>query len=239
MAPDDPTTSDSPARRLALVFTLVAVLPLLDIAWMLAQHPPGMAAGADSWNSISCGRTLLISGGLPWLLQWAACVIVFAFGVQRWAGAGWKATLLAVLLPLAAGVAWWAAIAAIWWNAAPVEAALDVLSWSAARRLGVEPFGQFLLVEGLGPLVCPLQLAGPVSMQGWSFLWVGLSTALIMAYWMWAVHALDSEPEAAKRRPRRQFLISMLAAGVYVSPMLIRAAFRVAEAAGVAANLVG
>jgi hypothetical protein len=236
MAADDPTRKSSSVGRLDVVFTLVAALPLLDAAWMLAQRPPGPTAGAARWESGSCGLSLLLFGGLPWLIQWAVCALTFAVVVRRRTGTGWTTVLFATLLPLVAGAAWWTALAAMWWNTAPVEAALDVLAWSAERSFGVEPFGVFLLFEGLGPLVCPLRLSGPISMQGWQFLWAGLSTALIMAYWIWAVNALRADQEVAKERPRRQFLLMLLAAGVYLSPLLIRATLRVAAAAGFVDN---
>jgi len=238
MAAGDSESRKGPGRA-GVAIWLLAGMGLLAGSWGLAHFPPvARPATLDEAEAVSFGRLLLVAGGLPWLAQWAGCVVLVAAVARGRLRAGWAAVLYGGLLHLVVGLVWWIALAATWWNTAPVEAALETLQWSAARSLGDEPFGQFVLFESLGPLVCPLRLSGPLSMQGQQFLWAGLSSALVMAYWAWAVAKLRRDRLAAQERPRRQFLLALLLTAVYVSPMLLRATLRVAAALASTASLV-
>jgi len=214
-------------------WTLAAATALMVAAWLLAHHPPVPTPdGPAGFDSVSVGRRLLAVAGLPWLVQWAACAVLVGAVARYWARASWTAVLFGSLLHLAVGTAWWTGLAAMLWDRDPFEAVLDAVYWSAERSFGGESLGQFLLFEVGGPLLCPVRAGGLVTLQGWSFLWAGLSSILVMGYWTWVVQRLRRNRPTEPRARRRQFALSVALVAVYVSPMVIRATLRVATAAG-------
>ena len=130
MTVDEPRPRTPAIGRRKLLVWLTASAALLAASWVFAHHPAvAPAASLDEIESVSAGRALLAAGAVPWLLQWAACAVLLAAVGRGVAGVDWTALLYGALLHLVVGLSWWIGLAAMWWRASPVEAALEAASW--------------------------------------------------------------------------------------------------------------
>lgn len=164
----------------------LAVAFLLSAAWLLAKWGPvGPGASLDEIESTSAVSVLIIAGAAPWLLQWAAAGIVAAMVLRRYLKGNWAPLLLALACTLVAGLFFWGRWGFILWGTDPQEAVLEVTARSLAIKMGGGTFGESILYRIVGPVVCPITLSGPLEMQGWSFLWAGLSSFLVIVFWTW------------------------------------------------------
>jgi len=216
------------SSRRSRVLVLLGVV-LLGISWVLAQWPPThRAKSAAEIESVSTGLNILISGLLPWLVQW------LGLGTLSFAVAGNFPTVkrrfvaFAIIMPLLVGLGWWIGLEVMFWRSDPLEAATKLVSLSIREQLDGESIFESMLFHTLGPLVCPLLLHGPFSLRGWTFMWTGLSTALVMAYWTWGAHWLELESIWSVRVTRKQLRRSIALILLYMVPVLLRAILRVA-----------
>lgn len=226
-------TDQRPAARrkwavvVVVVFALIAVAGLVA-AWIMARRPPVQRAETlDQIESVSAGYNFLVAGALPWLVQWAALAVLTGAVARAWYRVNWGAVLLGALFPLVIGLVWWIGLAAMFWKTDPLKAIAELILWDMSRGLGTESIGQFLLGEIFGPLCCPLLLAGPVSMQGWDFLWAGVSTGLIISTLTYVVRRTEVDLAEGQKFNLEQFLLVTGWALVYLAPVYIRALQRV------------
>lgn len=149
-----------------------ASVVLLLIAWLIAQYPP------ISTESVSL--MLLVTGAAPWFLQWAGvtCAILACCGSRSTMGA----FVFAILVSLTFATIWWCGLAFYFRGMDPFDAILHAATLDMKLQLGVaSTFGE-ILFNFIGPILGPLQLCGPISLDGWDSPLAVLSTSLLVGY---------------------------------------------------------
>jgi hypothetical protein len=169
-------------RRLAYAPFLVAAL-LLTASWVWAQWASSRRTPEIEFEQVSVGFHFLVSGALPWLLQWAGVLLLFLAVSPFVPTIDRRCVLHGATVPLILGSVWWTSLIVTYWSDDPFEAILSVMMLAAAEQFGGESLGQGLIYGVVGPMTTPLMLHGPVSMTGWASLWTGLSTAVVMGIW--------------------------------------------------------
>ena len=219
------------AMTLILAGAILAAAVLLVAAWKLAHRPVAEQAAAAGVEFVSAGYEFFAAGAQPWLVQWAAVTVLVAavaVGCFRLNGG---AVILAAGFTLVVATIWWLGLCETYWKADPAEASLEILSWSTERELGSQSPLETALFDCIGPLTCPLKLRGPDSLQGWDFLWTGLSTALVTSTLAWVVRRTEADLPGAKKFNLRQFLLIVAWVLLYLSPVCIRAILRASASA--------
>jgi hypothetical protein len=205
-----------PATLLALACVL------LGVAWTVAHRPPvHRAGGLDDIESISTGYNLLAAGGLPWLLQWAAIALALVALTHQYRHFRGTDVLIGTLTPLLVGLCWWISLAVLYWRSDPIDVIHDMVSRHINRQFGDSAFWEIAVFDVLGPVVCPLRLAGPVSLAGWDFLWSGLSTGVVMVYCTWASRWSGLKLSLSVSCTRGEFLRLFLVQLVYFAPVVL------------------
>ncbi len=215
-------------RRGRWLAALPAGFLLLAAAWVLARWPPiRQAESLDELLSSSAGVTILIRGGLPWLLQWAALAVLTVAIARGRFRVNWGAVLLGVLLPLCVGLIWWIGMGAAFWSSNPPEAILESLLRLEASHVGALPPLYVAILGVFGPLTYPL---GPTSMQGWEFLGTGLWTALVMSSLTWVARTRQVDASGKAKCTRGQFVLIVVWILLYFGPIYVRASIQMIDA---------
>jgi hypothetical protein len=208
--------------------TLLVVLlsaSVLGSSWALAQRRFGPEVSSiDDVTTVSVGRSLLVTGALPWLLQWAALATALFPFCRRFLGLRRQEAVAVTVVPLAVGIAWWTGLVVTFWSQDPLEALTHVTGYSLRWQLGGETLGEMMLYGVLGPLTCPFTPSGPCSLKGWNFLWTAASTAAIMLFLASATKTLawlNQKPAPRRRKSVAVFVFAL----IYISPLLIRGIF--------------
>ena len=68
-----------------------------------------------------------------------------------------------------------------------LEAMIEIGTIGMLSQFGALTSVEFLLFDFVGPLLNPLQLRGPLSLRGWDFPTVMLSTILLVSYFSTAI----------------------------------------------------
>ena len=214
-----------------LVGAVLAAAVLLIAAWKLAHRPAAERAAAEGVDLVSAGYELFATGAQPWLVQWAAVVVLVAAAGVACLRVNWGAVILAAGFTLVVATIWWLGLCETYWQIEPAAASYEQLSWTAAQEPGGQSPVEMILLEFIGPFTCPLKLQGSHTLQGWDFLWTGLSTALVMATLTWVVRRTEADLDTSKKFNTRQFLLIVGWVLLYLSPVIIRAILRATAAA--------
>ncbi len=132
-------------------------------------------------------------------------------------------------MPLLWSLFWWGQLTGPVWSAKPLTGLVDAVP----ELLGTNIYqviilhGAFLDVTGV--TLNPLQLHGPWSLIGWDFIWCGLSSLLVVSFWLWAAHWVDVGAHPGLPT-RRQFVKMLVAVLIWTSPMLICLVLNVLDA---------
>ena len=179
MSSGDPTHgSTTPRRRERTWLLFSAAVALILIAWLIVQYPP--IPKASSFDEVSPTYNLMATGALPWFLQWAGviCGILGCCGSRN----SPPAALFAILLSFTLAAIWWSGIAFTFWGMDPLEAIFHASTIEIESQFGCSTFLDSTLFGFVGPILGPFQLCGPLDLHGWNFLFVMLSTTLVVGY---------------------------------------------------------
>ena len=198
--------------------SIALAIVLFGVALALAHRSPSH----DDIASASAAYNLLVVAALPWTLQWSAIALLLVALTRQRLHIHRTHLLYAILTPLVVGMCWWISWTVLFWQKDPFEASLEFLARKYVGHMSGYSFWEIILFDVLGPLVCPLQLAGPVGLRGWDFLWVGLSTAIVMVYWAWA--SGWSRMTFSFSLTRGQFFRILLVNLIYYLPVILHAA---------------
>ncbi len=211
----------SETRRWQVALVCTAVLALAT-AWMCAAWGPLHGAlAASQIAETSAVRVMLLAGAAPWLLQVLAATALVAAALLPRLKRDWTPLAFAFGCALAAGFVFWGGWTYILWGTDPQQAVLEVTARSLAIKLGGGTLLESMLYRFVGPLVCPLTLSGPLVMQGWSFLWAGLSSLLIVCYWTWGAGFCNIRSEWERPTVRGTGWLFLVIVG-YTSPAWLR-----------------
>jgi hypothetical protein len=184
---------------------------LLALSWYLAKWPPIGPAHLDSRDM---GLRLLIAGAVPWYLQWAGLAILATYALLGRLGCDREITSGAIVVPLIVGSAWWAGIVVLHWSEDPLEFVAETIFRTYRHELGTADFCETLLFQVLGPLMCPLVLHGPYTLNGWIYFITLISTLLVIAWGLWVGRRLRTSEATF----RSLFVVGL----VYSTPVLLR-----------------
>jgi hypothetical protein len=205
-----------PATKLWLV-----ALAFVLLSWILGHHI-SLPANSEGLMKVNYGLHLFLSGALPWLLQWAALALLFRSVAGRDPLLHPAALRCGAWFALLPGVLWWTVAVVIHWGASPLDAILETASRAVRATFGGESLFYYVLHDVLGPLVFPLALHGTYSLHGDLFALAGLSTTLVMAYWIWAgrwTSLVGGGESTAASRPWARVGIALL---IYFLPVWLR-----------------
>jgi hypothetical protein len=226
MASSTPEIERRPGRRRKAVVAVLLAFALLAAAWILAQYPPvQQAKEVEQVWSLPTGQILLVAGGLPWLLQWAGLAVLTVAVARGRFRVNWGAVLLGVLLPLCVGLTWWIGLCKMLWS----SGLLEVIEEELAYAISGGTLWQQLLLELSGPLTYPLKQRGPVSLEGWEFLWTGLSTALVMSSLTWVARTRRVDASGSPKWTWRQVGLIVIWGLLYFGPIYVRTASEIID----------
>jgi len=162
-------------RKLRL---LLAAVIFLALAWFAAYYPP--IRQAPTLLETSTSQSLFTAGAVPWFLQWAGiiCAMLYFCRSPRMR----TAASIAVTFSLAFAALWWGGLILRFRGMDPLDAITELIMFKWASSLGAFSWQDEFLFNFLGPIVGPVQLRGPINLQGWNFPLVMSSTILLVGY---------------------------------------------------------
>ncbi len=202
---------------------------LFGLSWALARWAPVQRVPHVELEDISVGFNLLVSGALPWLLQWAGVLVLFLAVSPFVPSTDRRCVLHGASVPLLLGSVWWISLIVTHWSDDPLEFILSAMVMSVREGLGGESLGQGLIYGVVGPMTAPLMLHGPVSMTGWAYLWIGLSTAAVMGIWT-TIASILRGLERGGTLKRRQWAWCAFLVLLCQLPVIVRAVSKVMSA---------
>ncbi len=226
MSNGDPTHGSTPPPRRRTTWPLFsAAVALVLIAWLCAQYPPiPKVSGIENIEDISATYNLMATGALPWFLQWAGvtCGILGCCGSRNTRGAA----SFAISISFTLAAIWWSGLAFMFWGMDPLESVLHIMAIDIQSQFGSITFFDFTLFYLIGPILGPLQLCGPLNLQGWNFLFVMLSTTLVVGYLLIVGRWYRIGSRSRSMRDCVKFLAVMLPCFL---PPFIRLGIRIAQ----------
>lgn len=202
---------------------------LLAIAWIWAEFPPHLEVSILDEDTVRLGYNVLLMLAIPWLLQWAAVVLLLTTVCRRLWNVDRGPIIFATCWTLLVGTMWWTALFVRACQNSPLEWLIEIVAEEVSFNLGGGSVGYHLVFRVLGPLVHPLGSSGPGAMAGWEFLWTGLSTTLVTAYWIGAASWIGFSTRLWGFPTRGELLRLVAAILLYMVPSYLHLANRIIE----------
>jgi hypothetical protein len=230
MHADTPRAQSRSSRRGKGVAVVLLAGVLLAGAWGLARcWPTHRASSLEEIECVFTGYDLLVSGAMPWLLQWAGLAVLTVAVARGCLRVNWGAVLLGILLPLCVGLIWWIGACAVFWRSDPFEATADVLAWSAARHCGGQSLLRSMLFELFGPLTFGWTHHRLGSLLGWDFVWTGVWSMLVMTSLTWVGRTRRLDASGRPKCTRGQVVLLVVWVLLYFGPFYIRMTLRIID----------
>jgi hypothetical protein len=171
-------SSTSLPRRPVSWPLLATAAALILMAWVCAHVP--WVGRVSSLNDVSADYNLMTSNALPWFLQRAGVIC----GILGWCGTRNQrgTTLFAILVSLTLAILWWGGLAIKFQGMGVLKMITEVMKFEIQSDHGSSLLSDEVLFHFIGPILGPLQLHGPDELHGWNFLFIGLSTTLLVGY---------------------------------------------------------
>ncbi len=170
--------SIKPRRPRVTWALLAAAVVLLVIAWLLAHHPP--VPKVASLDEVSLTYNFIVAAALPWFAQWAAvaCAILACCRSRN----SRQAAFFSIGYTFAIAATWWSGLIWRFRGMDGFDAMLEGATLQLQLNHGASDSYDHMLFEVIGPMLGSLQLHSPLSLRGWDFLFVLLSTTLFVGY---------------------------------------------------------
>lgn len=163
--------------QLRLRTCIVAVLALA-VAWVLAN---AMRRRAESIIDISVTRHIILTGAIPWCLQFAATLLFVRSFCRSRPNSG-SAIRFAAVTTAAIGIVWWVGVALTYHGQDPMEAISQTMITSVEQQFAGERFSFVLVHRICGPLISIIQLRGLLSLAGAGFFYSLATLPLLTGY---------------------------------------------------------